>query len=177
MRAFPENPAKLLCRLTGRGGRAALTLIELLMVMAIIALLAGLTFGLMRGATERAHRGQATAELAVIATALESYKRHYGDYPRVHSPGEMLQALEGLRGPTGTLMEGRAFLETARFTSGPHAGDAAALLDPWGNPYLYRYASGDGIYVLLSAGPDGEFAGDPIDLEASANRDNIFANR
>lgn len=177
MRAFPEYPAKLECRLTVRDGRAAFTLIELLMVIAVIALLAGLTFGLIRGATERANRSQATAELAVIAAALESYQRHYGDYPRTESAGEMLQALEGTRGPTGTPMEGRALLETVRFTTGPGTSGAVVLLDPWGNPYFYRYAAGAGSYVLLSAGPDGEVAEDGLAGIQEDNMNSLPANR
>jgi general secretion pathway protein G len=161
-------------------GSAAFTLIELLVVVAVIAILAGLTLGFMRGATERAKRGQAAAELATIATALESYQRQYGDYPRTDSGAELLQALIGRRGPTGAPMPGRSFLATAHFsTNGDPDRDAAAiLLDPWGNPYFYRYAPpGDATYVLLSVGPDGESANDPADPEPSVNWDNLPAKR
>ena len=60
---------------------AGFTLIELLLVVAVILVLAGITFGISRGVRNAQARAQAKAELAVIAQALESYKSTHGDYP------------------------------------------------------------------------------------------------
>lgn len=57
------------------------TLIELLMVIAVILILAGITFGISRGVQNAQARAKAKAELAVISQALETYKSKYGDYP------------------------------------------------------------------------------------------------
>jgi type II secretory pathway pseudopilin PulG len=56
-------------------------LIELLMVTAIIVTLAAFAVGGIIGAKQRAAMGRAKGELALLAQALEDYKRHYGDYP------------------------------------------------------------------------------------------------
>ena len=62
-------------------GRRAFTLIELLTVIAIIALLAGLVVGLGGKATEANRAGRVKAEHQRLVTAIESYKAEVGSYP------------------------------------------------------------------------------------------------
>ncbi|MBL9186400.1 MAG: prepilin-type N-terminal cleavage/methylation domain-containing protein [Opitutaceae bacterium] len=69
--------------------RGAFTLIELLTVVAVIAILATFAVGAVRGAKERANIARARSELAALVTALEEFKRRYGDYPQT---GEFTQA-------------------------------------------------------------------------------------
>ena len=57
------------------------TLIELLMVIAVILILAGITFGISRGVQNAQARTKARAELATISQAIEQFKSRYGDYP------------------------------------------------------------------------------------------------
>ena len=59
------------------------TLIELLMVIAVILILAGITFGISRGVQNAQARTKAKAELAIISQGLEQYKSVNGDYPWV----------------------------------------------------------------------------------------------
>jgi len=61
----------------------AFTLVELLTVMAIIAILVSIGIGAVRGASQRAAIARGKADLAALATALEEFKRHYGDYPQL----------------------------------------------------------------------------------------------
>ena len=63
--------------------RSAFTLIELLTVIAVLAILTTISIGAVRGAKERASIAQARAELGSLATALEDFKRLYGDYPQL----------------------------------------------------------------------------------------------
>jgi prepilin-type N-terminal cleavage/methylation domain-containing protein len=70
-------------------GGAGFTLLELLTSVAIVAILMTFAIGAIRGAKERANIGQARAELAALVTALEEFKRLYGDYPQT---GEFTQA-------------------------------------------------------------------------------------
>lgn len=69
--------------------RAGFTLIELLTGIAVIAILTTFAIGAVRGAKERANIARARGELAALATALEEFKRIYGDYPQT---GEYQQA-------------------------------------------------------------------------------------
>jgi len=62
---------------------AAFTLIELLTVIAIIAILMGLLFPALSGAKEQARRGDAKTALSNIITACKSYQTDYGKFPPV----------------------------------------------------------------------------------------------
>ncbi len=57
------------------------TLIEMLVVLVIIMVLAGIIVGAAKYARTKAARSRAQAEIAAIETALESYKSDYGAYP------------------------------------------------------------------------------------------------
>ncbi len=154
--------------------RAGFTLIELLTVMAIIGILAGLTFGIGRSVQQKAAIQQARVEIAVLAQALEAYKRTYGDYPRTAAsttnkassdttpsssdgPGILFNALTGKRGPLTDetiKVSGKVFIELAKFkTQNTNFPDPSAtvytkienaLTDPWGQRYLYSYKPDNG---------------------------------
>lgn len=66
--AFPPPPS-------------AFTLTELLVVITIIAILAGLITGAALGALEKAKQAAVTAELQQVGTAVENFKLEYGAYP------------------------------------------------------------------------------------------------
>lgn len=57
------------------------TLIELLMVIAIIVILASITFGISRGVYNAQARSGARGDLAAIAQGVEQFKSVFGDYP------------------------------------------------------------------------------------------------
>jgi len=58
------------------------TLVELLVVISIITILAGLTLSTVGYANKKAAMDRARAEIAGLEVALESYKIDNGDYPR-----------------------------------------------------------------------------------------------
>jgi len=60
----------------------AFTLLELFTVMAVVALLATISLGVISSTKQRANMARAKAELALLVQALEGFKRHYGDYPQ-----------------------------------------------------------------------------------------------
>lgn len=195
------------------------TLLELLAVIAIIAVLTGIVIGVGRRASEAGKVARAKAELAALSAALESYKRQYGDYPQTGAvanlalatsasaadgPGILFNALVGKRGPRTSLVaiDVRPFVELARFSVQdsaqlPTAGGTTqlrnAFLDPWGHRYLYFYKTSaswtNPSFVLYSVGPDGDkAASEPdchtppaangsIDVAATGNADNLYANR
>lgn len=122
----------------------AFTLVEMLVVVAIIALLGGLIFT-NTGKIFSDNQGT-IAKIFVrdsFRTTLIRYKMDLGDYP---STSEGLNAL--LIAPSNT----------ADRWHGPYAEVNGAQLpvDPWGEPYQYRYPGTHNKtgYDLYSKGPD-----------------------
>ncbi|MFP4673738.1 MAG: type II secretion system protein, partial [Opitutales bacterium] len=74
---YPPSPCRHQARTRG------FTLIELLMVIAVIMLLAGLTFGISTGVRNAQARAEAKGELATLQQGLERFKSQHGDYPWV----------------------------------------------------------------------------------------------
>lgn len=171
--------------------RRAFTLIELLTVIAIIAILAGIVIGSGRRAAETGRSARAKAELAALSVALETYKHQYGDYPRFADARLLLQALLGRLDLNGHPLtpNGRVLLDLAHFTTeqtgDPLADVSLRLLDPWGQAYAYVYKVPSGAwtnpsFVLYSAGPDGVAqtaltADGYPNREADVNLDNLYA--
>lgn len=157
--------------------RCGFTLIEVLVVIAVIAILGAILLSVRDGVGERARRSRAEGELASIGQALEQYRAAHGDYPWLGSGGDdavrLARAVQGLDLPDGRpAREPRPFLDLAGFqwaeaaTLEPVADAREAarpvLVDPWGQPYRYafrRSAQDTGWqrrgYVLLSTGPSG----------------------
>jgi general secretion pathway protein G len=115
------------------------TLIELMVVILIIGLLATIVVQNLRGATDRAKRVKAEADISALKTALDRYYLDNGSYP---TTDQGLQAL--VSAPT----TGRT---PANYEEGGYIERVPP--DPWGNPYLYQ-SDGDS-YVLKSFGADG----------------------
>lgn len=169
----------------------AFTLIELLTVVAVLAILAALVIGAGRRATETGRIARTQAALAALGAALEGYKRQYGDYPRTADAAQLLQALVGKVDPQLRDLhpDGRVQLDVALFTYDPPADPEenanVRLIDPWGQPYHYVYKTNispwtNPGYVLCSAGPDGRLdatllAGGRLNPDAPDNLDNINA--
>jgi general secretion pathway protein G len=169
----------------------AFTLIELLLVVAIVCLLSTILLAVGHHAGEAGRVAKTKAELAALAAALESYRREQGDYPRTSSASELLQSLLGRRGPSGAVIEGAAFVSLAQFATedarDPFADHAARLVDAWGSAYLYRYEPASGTwrrpgYLLYSAGPDRRTDPPPADgawpdAASPLNADNLCSDR
>jgi prepilin-type N-terminal cleavage/methylation domain-containing protein len=63
------------------GGRSAFTLIELLTVIAIIAILMGLLLPALNAAKNAARKSQAKNDLTQLVTAIKAFYTDYGTYP------------------------------------------------------------------------------------------------
>ena len=154
------------------------TLVELLVVLAIVSVLAGLLFSVSDGIFDRGNRNRAISELKAISVALEAYRSKFGDYPDVLTARELFDALDGKLGPTGNTLTPAysPFLEAGNFSLGSE--EAPELLDPWDQPYAYRYLEAvDGSrltsFILFSAGADGEASPDGRGSD-SINDDNLW---
>jgi general secretion pathway protein G len=120
---------------------AAFTLLEIMLVVMIIALLAGSAIYLMRGNVDQARMTRCDSDIETIKTQLQFYEVRNGNFP---STEQGLRAL--VEKPSGE-PQPRRWSQLI-----PSIPD-----DPWGTPYQYRYPttknSKDG-YDLFSAGKD-----------------------
>lgn len=133
--------------------RRGFTLLEILVVLAIIGLLVGLAvknvdkiFGDSQASIARIFVNDS------IKTSLVRYRIDLGDFP---STAEGLDAL--VTAPSAR----------AERWKGPYidAKGGKVPLDPWGEPYVYRYpgTNNKGSYDIYSKGPDkNEGGGDDV---------------
>lgn len=169
-----------------RNGLAAFSLLELVTVLGVVAVLAALSVGsTAHGLRNRALRAKAQADLAVIATALEDFRRHHGGYPRVSVSEDLFAALAGERDAANAVLASRLrpFLSPDGLAWPDPDSDVPGhvALDPWGRAYRYVYAPGSAWrapgYVLYSTGPDG-FAGAHgsgiVPGQADGDADNVY---
>jgi prepilin-type N-terminal cleavage/methylation domain-containing protein len=61
--------------------RSGFTLIELLVVILVIGILATITFGLFKAATNGRNKSKSRGDIQAIAMACQSYRKTYGDFP------------------------------------------------------------------------------------------------
>jgi general secretion pathway protein G len=117
--------------------RKGFTLMEVLVVVAILIILASLaTFSFMRF-REDAMIDKATLDMRTIQAACKAYNARANAWP--DSLQDLVTPLDG----------GRPFLESG----------AAALIDPWGQPYQYTVQlnplTGEEEPVIFTNGPNG----------------------
>lgn len=124
---------------------AGFTLIEILVVMAIIGMLAVMVAPSIFNQQAGAQRDAALSQISALEAALDTYRLDVGQYP---------DSLEGLVENDS----GRAAW------NGPYLRREVPL-DPWGNEYVYD-SDGRG-FTLVSYGPDGERGGEGDDADIS----------
>ncbi|MCG8415908.1 MAG: type II secretion system major pseudopilin GspG [Pseudomonadales bacterium] len=119
------------------------TLIEILVVMAIIGMLAIMVAPNIFNQQAGAQRDAALSQISSLEAALDAYRLDVGEYP---------DSLEGLVENDS----GRASW------NGPYLRREVPQ-DPWGNDYIYE-ADGRS-FTLVSYGPDGERGGEGDDAD------------
>jgi general secretion pathway protein G len=119
------------------------TLIELMVVIVILGILAGLIVPRIMGRPEEAKQLKAKMQIESLETALKLYKLDNGMYPDTE---QGLQAL--IEQPeTGIVPKNwrkNGYLEKGRLPK-----------DPWGNEFVYLSPGAHGDYDIISYGADG----------------------
>jgi general secretion pathway protein G len=123
---------------TPRRGEAGFTLLELLVVLAIMGLLAAIVAPQVLRYLGTSRTQVAKVQIENISAALDHFQLDVGRYP---TPQEGLDAL--VKAPP-----------TAANWNGPYLKQASALQDPWGQKYVYTIPGKHGEVDVYSLGAD-----------------------
>ncbi len=126
------------------------TLVELLVVLAILGMLAALVGPQVLNQLGGAKSKSAAIQISDLEQALELYKLDVGKFP---SNDQGLDAL--VREPSG-----------ATGWNGPYLKKGELPDDPWGNAYQYRYSGG--MPEIISYGADGRSGGAGEDADITS---------
>ena len=159
--------------LFSRAGRpSSFTLVEMLTVIAIIAILIGLTLSAFSGLMNQSARSRARAEVAAISSQLESYKSDNGAYPQAsffsstntyntapttanglyqQSAQILYQSLTGLTNYADAPQVGvktyMTFRKSQLGNDAAGSGSGIYVKDPFGNAYGYWTGNGANLPV------------------------------
>jgi general secretion pathway protein G len=126
-------------KIAAREAQAGFTLVELLVVLAILGMLVAIATPQVLKYLGKAKTDTAQIEIKSMATALDLFLVDNGRYP--------------------TQQEGLAALVTAppglASWSGPYLKSNGVPNDPWGHPYQYRIPGQKSEYDLYTLGADG----------------------
>jgi len=128
--------------------RWGFSLVELMVVIVIIGLLAGVVTISVRSYLIRSRQNVAKLEIAKICQALETYYSHFDKYP-TNEKGIAALAEKSSAFPDGLLNK----LPT----------------DPWGHSYEYQAPGRKGAYEVVSYGADHREGGTGADTDISSD--------
>ncbi|MGQ7846528.1 type II secretion system major pseudopilin GspG [Granulosicoccus sp. 3-233] len=135
-----------------RSAQSGFTLIEIMVVVAIIAILGATVVPLIMDRPNEARVVRAKNDIASYSSALELYRLDNFNYPSTE------QGLEALvTKPTGDP-------EPANWNGRGYVKKLSK--DPWGRDYLYQ--SEDGDFEIISLGNDGVEGGEGFDADISS---------
>jgi general secretion pathway protein G len=127
------------------------TLVEVLVVLAILTLLALIVVPQVIGYLGKAKTDTARIEIENLSSALDLYLLDVGKYP---SQVEGLKAL--VQQPAG-----------AERWNGPYLRKPEAMNDPWQRPYIYRMPGEHNEFDLYSLGADNALGGEGEDQDVT----------
>jgi general secretion pathway protein G len=134
---------------TGTLSDAGFTLLELLIVIAILGLLAVVGTLQLTSYLGKARTDTTKLQVDQLATALDLFRIDVGRLPTTD---------EGLR----ALLESSSELDGWR---GPYLRKPEAIRDAWGRPFVYRQPGEHGQYDIVSYGADGRPGGSGEDAD------------
>lgn len=131
------------------------TLIELMVVIVILGILAGLIIPRIMGRPEEARRMKARVQIESIETALKLYKLDNGSYPSTEQGLEALVEAPSV-GQLPRAWRDGGYLEKGRVPK-----------DPWDNEFIYLSPGVNSDFDLISYGADGEPGGEGKDKDVN----------
>lgn len=131
---------------------AGLTLLEMIVVLVIIAIVAGLVTMNVVGRPDQARVTTTQTNLASLSSALKLYRLDNGQYPTTEQGLKALAEKPVTPPIPATWPDGGYVSETP--------------VDAWGNPYVYS-STGSG-FQLRSLGKDGKPGGEGLDADLDA---------
>jgi len=139
--------------------RSAFTLMEILIALAIVAILAGTTGVAYLSNVQKGKVVAAKSQIETFKTALQLYADDNG------APPSARQGLEALVSPSTIAPV------PAHFPEGGYLDKIEVPLDPWGRPYAYLVPGPSGKpFDVVSYGADGEEGGEGRDADLSCWR-------
>ncbi|MBT8069425.1 MAG: type II secretion system major pseudopilin GspG [Xanthomonadales bacterium] len=123
-----------------KGGQRGFTLVELLLVLVILALIAGLVLPGIIGKAESAKAKAAASQIIRISMSVESFYLDTGNPPS--SLEELVNEPSGVNGWNGPYIKN------------------SLLTDPWGQPYKYTVPGEHGDFDIVSYGADRQQGGE-----------------
>jgi general secretion pathway protein G len=130
------------------GAGRGFTLIEMLVVMVLIALLAGMVGPRLFQKVGSSRVKVAGAQIELLSSALDTYRLDVGRYPTTE------QGLNALRVEP----------ENIKNWDGPYLAKDVPP-DPWDNNYIYKRPGKNDSYALYTLGRDTEIAGEGEDQD------------
>lgn len=129
------------------------TLIEIMVVVVILGILAGLIVPNFMSKADDAKVTQAKVQIGALEQALKFYKLDNGSYPSTE------QGLQALVEPpsVGSLAK--------RWKKGGYLEKGKVPKDPWGHDYIYISPGLHSDFDLISYGSDGEPGGEEYDAD------------
>lgn len=134
-----------------RREQQGITLVELLVVLGILALISAVVVVNVLPERDRAAVRKAQIDIGVLSSALDQYRLDMLNYPSTELGLEALRALP----------DGVSRAENYR----PGGYIKALPVDPWGNPYQYKFPGDHNGYDLYSLGADGKPGGEGLNAD------------
>ena len=125
---------------TQQHGQRGFTLVELLLVLVILALIAGLVLPGIIGKAESAKAKAASSQISRISMSVETFYLDTGNTPS--SLDELVNEPSGVKGWNGPYIKN------------------SLLKDPWGQPYQYQVPGDHGDFDIQSFGADRQRGGE-----------------
>jgi type II secretory pathway pseudopilin PulG len=163
-----DIPSSFVIRTSSFRAEGAVTIVELLVVIMIILILAGLILSISSYVQNKGARARAETEIAAMSAALESYKADNGIYPAYTNAtgqghalyqaltGDGDDAIAGTKASTGSASSAnKSYMALKPNMQKPNPPDSTTrVVDPWGFDYNYiSPGTNNPTFDLWSRGP------------------------